>query len=126
MTGADLSRVDTSADDIRKDARAAINDLVEKLRSFDLNVGEEGGEGGPKRGCMEALSSVAELCREEAAAGEANRMAVGEVCARVCVVPCRQPDATCLLERVEAQGFEIRDLYIIYFFSKIPDSVFLL
>lgn len=79
VTGADLSRVDTSADDIRKDARAAINDHVEKLRSFDSSFGEEGGDG-PKSDCMEALSSIAELCREEGTPGEANRMAVREVC----------------------------------------------
>lgn len=83
-TGADLSRVDTSADDTRKDARAQINGLVEKLRGADLSVGSEGsegseGEGDPRSECLGALSAVAELCREEGAAGEANRMAVGEV-----------------------------------------------
>eukprot|EP00752_Nemacystus_decipiens_P018714 g16778.t1 len=76
--GADLSRVDTSADDIRKDARATINDHVEKLRGVDLSA-VSGGEGTSNPGeCLGALSALAELCREDGDAGEANRMAVGE------------------------------------------------
>ncbi|CAM9719548.1 unnamed protein product [Ectocarpus fasciculatus] len=75
--GADLSNVDTSADGVRKDARAAIKDHVERLRGFDLDDGGEG-EAFPKSGCLEALSSVGDMCREEGAAGEANRAAVGE------------------------------------------------
>lgn len=75
-----MSRVDTSADDIRKDARATINDHVEKLRviGIDLNAGS-GAEGSSQSECLNALSAVAELCREDGDAGEANRMAVGEV-----------------------------------------------
>lgn len=74
-----MSRVDTSADDIRKDARATISGHVEKLRGVDLNAASEGG-GTLGSECLEALSAVAELCREDGDAGEANRMAVGEVC----------------------------------------------
>ncbi|CAM9565985.1 unnamed protein product, partial [Ectocarpus sp. 13 AM-2016] len=75
--GADLSNVDTSADGVRRDARAAIKDHVERLRGFDLN--DKGkGEGVPTSGCLEALSSVGNMCREEGAAGESNRTAVGE------------------------------------------------
>lgn len=73
-----MSRVDTSADDVRKDARATINDHVERLRAIDLKaVSEEGG--GRRSECLGALSAVAELCRVDGDAGEANRMAVGEV-----------------------------------------------
>lgn len=77
-TGADLSRVDTSADDIRKDARATINDSVEKLRGSDLSIASQE-EGGLRSECLGALSTVAELCREDGDAGQANRMAMGEV-----------------------------------------------
>lgn len=77
-TGADLSRVDTSADDIRKDARATINDHLQKLRAADLNVLSEG-EGSQRSECLAALSAVAELCREDGDEGDANRMAAGEV-----------------------------------------------
>lgn len=77
-TGADLSRVDTSADDIRKDARATLHGHLEKLRGVDPNAGSEG-ERDSRSECLGALSTVAELCREEGAAGEANRAAVGEV-----------------------------------------------
>ncbi|CAM9428830.1 unnamed protein product [Ectocarpus sp. 12 AP-2014] len=75
--GADLSNVDTSADGVRRDARAAIKDHVERLRGFDLNDRGKG-EGVPTSGCLEALSSVGNMCREEGAAGESNRTAVGE------------------------------------------------
>eukprot|EP00903_Cladosiphon_okamuranus_P005933 g5863.t1 len=75
--GADLSRVDTSADGIRTDARATINAHLEKLRAVDLNVVSEG-EGGLRSECLGALSTVAELCREDGDDGEANRMAAGE------------------------------------------------
>ncbi|CAM9628563.1 unnamed protein product, partial [Hapterophycus canaliculatus] len=81
--GADLSRVDTSADGIRKDARATVNDIVEKLRGFGLdrdssNAEAEDGSPTSHDACVQALDSVAELCREDGAAGEANKMAVGE------------------------------------------------
>ncbi|CAN0361878.1 unnamed protein product, partial [Ectocarpus sp. 6 AP-2014] len=75
--GADLSNVDTSADGVRKDARATIRDHVERLRGFDVNGGGKG-EGLPESGCLEALSSLGNMCREEGAAGESNRTAVGE------------------------------------------------
>ncbi|CAM9836795.1 unnamed protein product, partial [Ectocarpus sp. 4 AP-2014] len=75
--GADLSNVDTSADGVRKDARATIKDHLEKLRGIDLDDGGKG-EGPPKSGCLEVLSSVGNMCREEGAAGESNRTAVGE------------------------------------------------
>lgn len=66
--------VDTSADGVRKDAKAAIFGYVETLRGFDAAPkGDAGSE------CVDVLTAVAELCREEGAAGEANRMAVGEV-----------------------------------------------
>lgn len=86
--GADLSRVDTSADGIREGARATVNDLVEELRGFGPDGGSD--DAGTREGfcrsdeaCVQALDAVAELCREEGAAGEANKMAVGEV--RICV-----------------------------------------
>lgn len=66
--------VDTSADGVRRDARAAIVGYVETLRGFDAAPkGDAGSE------CVDVMIAVAELCREEGAAGEANRMAVGEV-----------------------------------------------
>ncbi len=93
IAGADLSRVDTSADDIRKDAMAAVNDYVEKLRGFVVRscVGSEveadletktKANTKSESGAVAVLSSLAELCREEGAAGEANRMAVGVVCVK--------------------------------------------
>lgn len=69
-----MSTVDTSADGIHKSARSTLNDHIEKLRGFDVES-----EGFPRGECVEALSAVGELCREEGAAGEANRAALGEV-----------------------------------------------
>lgn len=66
--------IDTSADGVRRDAKAAVNGHLETLRSFSIAT-----EGDAKIECVGAMSAVAELCREEGAAGEANRMAVGEV-----------------------------------------------
>lgn len=80
-----MSRVDTSADDIRKDAMAVINDYVEKLRGYGVSAESEEEadlKAKIKSESVAVLSSLAELCREEGAAGEANRMAVGVVCVK--------------------------------------------
>lgn len=66
--------VDTSADGIRKDARAAMKGHLEALGGFDIEP-----QAVANRECLEALSKVGELCREEGAGGEANRTALGEV-----------------------------------------------
>ena len=66
--------VDTSADGIRQDARAAIIFRVEKLSGLDV-----GADGSSLSECVEALSGVREMCRQDGTEGEANRMAFGEV-----------------------------------------------
>lgn len=66
--------VDTSADGIREDARAAMKDSVEKLSGFGV-----GADGSSLSELVEALSGVGEMCREDGTAGEANRTAFGEV-----------------------------------------------
>ena len=65
---------------------------MEKLRGVDLSTVGFDGEVDLKckSECVAVLSSLAELCREEGAAGEANRMAVGEVCVFVCMHVCVQ------------------------------------
>ena len=70
--------MDTSADDIRKDATATINELLERLRAVNLNAVADG-EGSLRSECLGALSALAEMCRENGDTGAANRMAAGEV-----------------------------------------------
>lgn len=74
--------VDTSADGIRKDAKAALIAHVDKLRDIDV-----GAEGDSKSECLEALSAIGELCRGEGGAGEASKIAFGEVNEIIAVWP---------------------------------------
>ena len=66
--------VDTSADGIRRDARAVMKGQVERLSGLDV-----GTDGSSLSELVEALSGVGEMCREDGTAGEANRTAFGEV-----------------------------------------------
>lgn len=72
--GADLSLIDTSANSVRKDLRAAMKGHLDRLQTFDIQP-----EGTSKSECVEVLSAVGELCREEGDPGEANKLALAEV-----------------------------------------------